>query len=162
MEKLCVLISKVSMFVSASCTGILAIVMMMQIFCRKVLNDSLTWSDEMGGYLLVWIALFGAVTALFEKKHLAIDSLIDRMPKKVQNVMRIVIDVLIIIFLIIVFYFSIPLMTKLTGMTAISLPIPQTFIYSPLVITTLFSTVILINDMIKDIQNLKVKGGILQ
>lgn len=162
MEKLCVLISKVSMFVSASCTGILAIVMMMQIFCRKVLNDSLTWSDEMGGYLLVWIALFGAVTALFEKKHLAIDSLIDRMPKKVENVMRIVIDVLIIIFLIIVFYFSIPLMTKLTGMTAISLPIPQTFIYSPLVITTLFSTVILINDMIKDMQNLKVKGGILQ
>ena len=162
MEKLCVLISKVSIFVSASCTGILAIVMMMQIFCRKVLNDSLTWSDEMGGYLLVWIALFGAVTALFEKKHLAIDSLIDRMPKKVQNVMRIVIDVLIIIFLIIVFYFSIPLMTKLTGMTAISLPIPQKFIYSPLVITTLFSIVILINDMIKDMQNLKVKGGILQ
>ena len=57
MERLCKLIAQISMFISASCAGVLTVVMILQIFCRKVLNNSLSWSDEMGGYLLVWIAL---------------------------------------------------------------------------------------------------------
>lgn len=147
-------IAKISMFVSASCTGILAVIMMLQIFCRKVLSSSLSWSDEMGGYLLAWIALYGAVTALYEKKHLAIDALVDKMPNNIKQTMYLVIDMLTAIFVFIIFYFSIPLMQKVGGMTAVSLPIPKIIIYSPLLITSVFSLIILLNDMRKDLQGI--------
>lgn len=157
MERLCKVIAQISMFISASCAGILAIVMILQIFCRKVLNNSLSWSDEMGGYLLVWLTLYGAVAALYDKKHLAIDAMVTRLPQKGQQIMRLIVDCLIALFLIIIFYYSLPLMTKLSGMTAVSLPIPRSLIYSPLIITSVFSIVILVHDIIGDLK--AMKGG---
>lgn len=157
MERLCKAIAQISMFISASCAGILAIVMILQIFCRKVLNNSLSWSDEMGGYLLVWLTLYGAVAALYDKKHLAIDAMVTRLPQKGQQIMRLIVDCLIALFLVIIFYYSLPLMTKLSGMTAVSLPIPRSFIYSPLIITSVFSIVILVRDIIGDLK--AMKGG---
>jgi len=145
------------MFIAASCAGALAIVMMLQIFYRKILNNSLSWSDELGGYLLVWIALFGAVSALYDKKHLAIDALIIRLPIRVQQIMRVIVDCLISIFLLVIFYYSIPLMTQLGGRTAVSMPIPRSVIYSPLLITSAFSIVILVNDIVCDIKTMMAK-----
>lgn len=157
MDRLCKLIAKFSMFIAASCAGALAIVMMLQIFYRKILNNSLSWSDELGGYLLVWIALFGAVSALYDKKHLAIDALIIRLPIRVQQIMRVIVDCLISIFLLVIFYYSIPLMTQLGGRTAVSMPIPRSVIYSPLLITSAFSIVILVNDIVCDIKTMMAK-----
>jgi len=145
------------MFISATCAGVLTIVMILQIFCRKVLNNSLSWSDEIGGYLLVWLALYGAVTALYEKKHLAIEAMVDRMVTKGQQVMHLIVDCLVMVFCLVIFYYSLPLMTKLSGMTAVSLPIPRVFIYSPLLITAIFSVIILLNDIRKDIKLLLVR-----
>lgn len=159
MERFCKLIAQISMFISAGCAGILAIVMILQIFCRKVLNDSLSWSDEMGGYLLVWLTLYGAVVALYDKKHLAIDALIDRLPEKSQQMMRLLVDCLIIMFLVIIFYYSVPLMTQLHGMKAVSLPIPRSVIYSPLIFTSIFSIIILFRDVIQDIKALRGERG---
>ncbi len=160
MERLCKLIAQISMFISAGCAGILAVVMILQIFCRKVLNDSLSWSDEMGGYLLVWLTLYGAVAALYDKKHLAIDALVDRLPQKGQQIMRLTVDCLIVVFLAVIFYYSLPLMTKLGGMTAVSLPISRSFIYSPLPITSVLSIIILIRDILMDIKAIKGVGGV--
>ena len=159
MERLCKLIAQISMFISASCAGVLTVVMILQIFCRKVLNNSLSWSDEMGGYLLVWIALYGAVTALYEHKHLAIDAIVNKMSIGAQQKVRLIVNCLVTLFLMIIFYYSLPLMTQLSGMTAVSLPIPRSVIYSPLLITSVFSIVLLINDILQDVKIIMDKKG---
>ena len=158
MEKMCKYISKLSMFISAMCTAALSIIMIMQIFHRKVLNDSLSWSDEVGGYLLVWIAFFGAVCALYEKKHLNIDYFTSKMSGKTKILVGILSDIFIIILLVIIGVYSVPLISKMVGMSIISLDIPRWLIYMVLPVTSLFSIIITVNEVWKKVLLLR-QGG---
>ena len=57
LDKVCSIIAKISMFMAASCTGVLAVIMFLQIFFRMVINSPLSWADEISGYVLdynVW------------------------------------------------------------------------------------------------------------
>ena len=50
------------------CCGILILAMTLLIFwqvvCRYVMNNSLTWSEELGRYFFVWITFIGLPVAL--------------------------------------------------------------------------------------------------
>lgn len=163
LDKVCSILAKISMFMAASCTGVLAVIMFLQIFFRMVINSPLSWADEISGYVLVWITMYGAVAALYEKRHLAITAVLDRLSGKVLAIMKIVVNILILIFLGFLFYYSIPLITKLGSMTANALPIPLTLIYSPMAITACFSIVIVISDVLDEIKkNWCKKGGVEQ
>lgn len=157
LDKVCNVISKISMFVAASCTGVLAVIMFLQIFFRMVLNSPLSWADEISGYILVWITMYGAVAALYEKKHLAITAVLERVSGRSLVVMKIVVNILILFFLGLLFYYSIPLITKLGSMTANALPIPLTLIYSPMAITAFFSIIIIVSDILNEIKKFGVE-----
>lgn len=92
--------------------------MFLQIFFRMVVNSPLSWADEISGYVLVWISMYGAVAALYEKRHLAITAVLDRLSGKTLATMKIVVNILILVFLGFLFYYSIPLISKLGSMTA--------------------------------------------
>lgn len=158
MEKLCKFISRLSMVIAAGCTGALAVVMVLQIFFRKVLNNSLSWSDEVGGYLLVWIAFFGAVTALYEGRHLNIDYFTSKMSGRGQLLIKLAADVLIIGLLAIIGWYSLPLIKSMLHATIISLNFPRWILYLVLPITAVFSIIILLNEMLKTIGLLRQKG----
>ena len=72
-------------------------------------------------------------------------------------------SVSIFVFLLFLFYYSIPLITKLGSMTANALPIPLTLIYSPMAITACFSIIIVISDILDEIKkNWRKEGGVEQ
>ena len=41
----------------------MALVILLQVFCRYALNHSLFWSEELGRMLLVWLTFIGASVA---------------------------------------------------------------------------------------------------
>lgn len=50
-------------------------IIMVQVFYRYVLNDSLFWSEEVVRFLLVWMAFLGASAAYWRKLHPSMDML---------------------------------------------------------------------------------------
>ena len=46
-----------------------------QIFTRFILQDPSSFTEELAGFLLIWIGLLGASYALYTKAHLGIDVL---------------------------------------------------------------------------------------
>lgn len=43
------------------------------VIARYVLNDSLTWSEELTRYMFIWIVYLGAAVAVRQRAHIAID-----------------------------------------------------------------------------------------
>lgn len=54
-----------------------------QIFLRTFLSSGLLWADPLLRYLVLWSGLLGAVAATGQGKHIALDILSRKMPKRI-------------------------------------------------------------------------------
>ena len=66
-------------------TGIL----ILQVFCRYVLDASLSWSEELSRYLMIWTAMLGAVAVLDETDFVSFRWIVNLMSTRVQNIVRV-------------------------------------------------------------------------
>lgn len=77
-------------------TSVLVLDVLWQVFSRYVLNSPSSFTDEMAGYLLIWVSLLGAAYVTGSKEHLAIDILLQRSPPHRQRILKIVIQCVIL------------------------------------------------------------------
>lgn len=78
------LIRIVDVFVKALSIGVAAVLaglMVVQVFFRYVLNDSLRWSEELSVYLLVWMIFLGAAVVAKDWQHTSITFLRRALPR---------------------------------------------------------------------------------
>ena len=80
--------------------SVLVIDVLWQVFSRYILNSPSSFTDELAGYLLIWVGLLGAAYVSGKKEHLAIDILYQKSNLKTQKILNIIIDIVIILFAI--------------------------------------------------------------
>lgn len=68
--------------------AVMVIVIFAQVVFRYVFQSSLSWSEELGRYLFIWITFLGAALGVRAKAHVALDSLVQVMPPAVQKPVR--------------------------------------------------------------------------
>ena len=61
------------------------VILMAHIIFRYVLNNSLTWSEELLKIMLVWFGMMSVAVLAARREHVAIVVFKEHMPKKVQN-----------------------------------------------------------------------------
>lgn len=59
---------------------------MLQVFCNYILNNALSWTQELSRILLVWLTFFGAAVVTRRYLHIGLTMLVERTPPKVQNI----------------------------------------------------------------------------
>ncbi|MEN8247663.1 MAG: TRAP transporter small permease [Bacteroidota bacterium] len=69
-----------------------------QVISRYLLNDPSAYTDELAGYLLIWMGLLGSAYVTGQKGHLAIDYFVLKMTAPNQTRVQIVVRVLIFLF----------------------------------------------------------------
>lgn len=57
-------------------TTIMLIVVLMQIFMRFVMNDSLAWSEELARFCFIWIVFIGVSYGVKHQRHIKVDLLL--------------------------------------------------------------------------------------
>ncbi|MCA1746240.1 MAG: TRAP transporter small permease [Bacteroidales bacterium] len=75
---------------------VLVIDVLWQVFSRYVLNSPSSFTDELAGYLLIWVSLLGAAYVAGKKEHLAIDLLLQKSSPARQKVLNIIIHSVIL------------------------------------------------------------------
>ncbi len=75
---------------------VLVIDVLWQVFSRYILNSPSSFTDELAGYLLIWVSLLGAAYVVGRKEHLAIDLLLQKSSPERQKVLKIIIQSVII------------------------------------------------------------------
>jgi len=71
----------------------MALIVVIQVFCRYVLNHSLFWSEELARYLLIWLTFLGASSAYFRKVHPGVDVIYSRMSPKMKHISAIIVHI---------------------------------------------------------------------
>lgn len=82
--------------------SILVLDVLWQVTSRYILNSPSSYTDELAGFLLIWVGLFGAAYVAGKREHLAIDLLLQRSSEKRKLKLEIIISVLVILFALVV------------------------------------------------------------
>lgn len=61
------------------------LILLASVFWRYALDDPLTWSDELVASLFSWLAMLGAVLALYRGEHMRLTAVVKKMPPRAQS-----------------------------------------------------------------------------
>ena len=103
--------------VSVSCVII-------QVISRKVLNNSLPWCNEVARYSFLWVVFVGAAVMLGEEGHIAIDIALTSTPKKIKNILLLLNNICITIFLGLLTVMGVKLVISTHGSLSSALRLP--------------------------------------
>lgn len=67
------------------------------VFTRYVLNNALTWTEEVARYCLIWITMIGTSLAIRYRNHISLDTIVQRLPKRTSTIIEIIFFLIIII-----------------------------------------------------------------
>lgn len=138
MKKFTDLLVQSLVFFCALCMMGLTIVVLLQVISRH-LQISLTWSDELARFLLIWLTFSGAALAIDYKMHLSVNFLVDLAAEAVQKYIKYFAYTVIIFFqmILVIFGFKLSLIsidnlspTMQWSMGLVYLVIPVTAIIS--------------------------------
>ncbi len=76
---------------------------LIQVVFRGILDFGLSWTEELARYTMVWLVYMGAVVSLWQGSHITIDLLIKKFPPKWQDYTKLISNLLIFFFLIVLF-----------------------------------------------------------
>ena len=80
-----------------SCVLSIAIIVSTSIFFRYVLNNSITWSEEIAKYLMVWMVFVGAPVAMVQSRHIAIEIFPNLFGAKMRAFVFLIVNLLIVL-----------------------------------------------------------------
>ena len=76
--------------------ALMVIIIFVQVIMRKA-GNSLSWSEELGKFLFVWISWMGISLGQREGEHIKITMLTDRLPFRLAQIVNIISDIVVII-----------------------------------------------------------------
>ncbi len=117
---LCILVASVALVILVATFGWL-------VFGRYVLNATPTWVEQLALLLVAYIAYLGAAAGIHEQTHLGVTLFRDALGPKVSGALRLVNDVILSAFGLVMFLASIELFKFGWGTLLPMLDIPESF-----------------------------------
>ncbi len=98
MQKLTTIISKILGVILIILMAIMVLDVTWQVFTRFILRNPSSFTEELAGFLLIWIGLLGASYAFYTKAHLGIDVLTYKLMGFKKQVVEILINLIVLAF----------------------------------------------------------------
>ena len=116
-------------YLAMAAVGIMTLSILVQVFCRYVLNDSLPWSEELARYLMVWMTFLTLPVVSRMKQHAALDIILGALPRRMSLGLELVLYILMGAVLYYAFDRSLGFAIKGDRMLATALPITKAWSY---------------------------------
>ena len=97
-------LAKITIFVVIILAAIMVLTVLMGVFFRYVLRDSLGWTEELARYLMIWAALLSISIGIKDKEHVGIQLIIRNIPIKYARIINFLVNIIILIFLSVLSY----------------------------------------------------------
>ncbi|QTL96849.1 TRAP transporter small permease subunit [Iocasia frigidifontis] len=136
--------------------AVLVLLLFAQVITRFVFVGSMLWASEMAVWIFVWITFLGASLLLKKKEHMTVNVLEILLPEYLYNKIKvfldIIIQIIIYVFLAIVFYNALPVVSSVSNQYATSVEISKVFLYSSLPLSIIMMFIFLIVSLIERIR----------
>ncbi len=121
--------------------GVLVVNVLWQVISRYIVGHPSAFTDELAGFLLIWVGLLGATYITGKKEHLAIDLLHHKLSPKGKIKVNVIINVLIALFafaILIVGGTNLVYITLRLSQVSSALQMPVGYVYLVLPLSGLF------------------------
>ena len=150
-------LEKAEQFVAVVLFNIILFSLFWQAFTRKI-GSPASWTDETSRLLFVWMGVLGCHLAQRENIHVRIDAILLSLPKKVQLVIEVVINVVMIGLLSWIFYHTSSIVARKSYMPLVTLGISESWLYGAMFLWTALT----IFEMIAQIINVVKNGEVVR
>ncbi|WLR61009.1 TRAP transporter small permease [Guptibacillus hwajinpoensis] len=86
--------------------AVMSILIFWQVFARFVVGESLTFSEEISRFLMIWMTMLGTAYAIREGSLIAIEMLPEVLKGKGQRILRVISEVVATIFYIVLIIYG--------------------------------------------------------
>lgn len=107
MKKIIRILDKIEETTLIAMFVVMVSIIFIQVVMRYVFNNSLSWSEELGKFLFVWISWIGISIGHKRKEHIKITLLVDRLPHKVKKTCEAISELILIIICSITLYYGV-------------------------------------------------------
>lgn len=117
--------------------GVMAILIVAQVFCRFVINYPLHWTEELSRFLMIYVVFLGSALALRHNKLIAIEALAESVKPHIRKWLKIGVLLVSIVFFVILLKQGIDIQSVVSRQTAAGLGIPMSIPYAAIPIGAL-------------------------
>ena len=108
----------------------LALIVFLQFFTRYVLNDSLSWTEEIARYGLMWLAFIGGAVVTRKKSHIAVELLSNLMaPGPLRSTLLAFVDLIKLGFLGLLAWLSWTITDRMGVQRMTVFDLPMSYVY---------------------------------
>lgn len=137
--------------------SLLVIDVLWQVASRYLLTSPSSVTDEIAGFLLVWVGLLGSAYCFGSGDHLAVDLLLQRSSERWQSRLRLIINIIVALFATLVMVIGggwLVYTRFFLGVTSPSLTLNLGYVYAVLPLSGLLTLYFAIDNILKS-NNLK-------
>ena len=134
--------------------ALMSAVIVAQVFCRYVLNSSLSWSEELARYLFIWMIYIGISYGVKLDKHICVDAVYSFAPKSIKRYYAIVSYLLFLLFAVAMVYYGILVvgMQISSGQVSPAMGVPMQYVYAAPVVGFVLTAIRLVQKVIEAIK----------
>lgn len=129
MKKIDDFIVKILYYSCALLMFMMAAIIFAQVIFRYVFGTPLSWSEELGRYIFVWMSFLGMAVAIHKGSHVALDILVSYLKNTSKKTLMIINNLLVLLFSVILTYSGFKLVQLGVNQTSPTLKIPMEFVY---------------------------------
>jgi TRAP-type C4-dicarboxylate transport system permease small subunit len=118
------------------------------VFCRFVLNFSLSWGDELAQVLLVWMTFLGAAVGMRDKAHYAFDYLVKSLPGNAKRIFVLLSEVIVILASIGLLYWSAKATVLIRHWVMPAMEVSRALVYGACPVGTFFLLVYAVKNLL--------------
>lgn len=107
----------------------MVVIIFAQVVARYALSNSLSWSEEIGRYIFVWMTFIGSAIAVRNKLHVALDMFVVRLPRSLQKLCLMISYVSMMIFTGVVVYGGYKFVLKGSNQISAAMQLPMHYVY---------------------------------
>lgn len=125
------------------------------VFYRYVLVKPLPWAEDLGRYLMVWIALFGVGIVMHNKGHVAVTICVDKITPRARGMLLLFSNTLVLAFGFFMGYLGVCFLADMMPQISPTLRIPMWWVYFGFPFYGFFLFLSTLDQMIEDVKQLK-------
>jgi TRAP-type transport system small permease protein len=89
--------------------GAIVLITLAAVWWRYVINDPISWTEQICRIMFVWVTFLGAALLYREKQHIVIDMFVEMMPTRVKAIVDWMVELGILLFIVVFFVYGLKL-----------------------------------------------------
>ena len=122
-----------------------------QVVARYAFSNSLSWSEEAGRYIFVWMTFLGAAMAVRDRQHVSLDMFLKILPNSMQRFLLLISYISMMAFTAVLIYGGLKFVARGSQQFSSALEIPMHYVYIVLPVGGVLIFLYLIKNLYEDI-----------